>query len=89
MRNPVRPSSCVTPAGTSNELDVQNKWEDGTQHIHTRYIKDSKPSVVCNISQSNHLKWVLEGFNDWGGWGYDDFVPGEVIKTAPYGNRTT
>ena len=30
MRNPVRPSSCVTPAGTSNELDVQNKWEENT-----------------------------------------------------------
>ena len=22
--------SCVTPAGTSNELDVQNKWEENT-----------------------------------------------------------
>ena len=30
-----------------------------------------------------------EGFNDWGGRGYDDFVPGEVTKTAPSGNRTT
>ena len=27
-------SSCVTPAGTSNELDVQNKWEENT-HTHT------------------------------------------------------
>ena len=27
MRNPVWPSSWVTPAGTSNELDVQNEWE--------------------------------------------------------------
>ena len=39
MRNPVRPSSCVTPAGTFNELDVQNKWEENTQthkHIQTR-----------------------------------------------------
>ena len=26
-------SSCVTPAGTSNELDVQNGWEENT---HTR-----------------------------------------------------
>ena len=26
-----------------------------------------------------------EGFNDWGGRGYDDFVPGEVTKTAPPG----
>ena len=23
-------SSCVTPAGTSNELDVQNGWEENT-----------------------------------------------------------
>ena len=28
------PSSCVTPAGTSNELDVQNEWEEKT---HTQY----------------------------------------------------
>ena len=28
------PSSCVTPAGTSNELDVQNGWEENT-HTHT------------------------------------------------------
>ena len=32
MRNPVRPSSCVTPPGTSNELDVQNEW--GRKHTH-------------------------------------------------------
>ena len=25
--------SCVTPAGTSNELDVQNEWEENT-HTH-------------------------------------------------------
>ena len=30
----------------------------------------------------------LEGFNDWGGRGYDDFVPGEVTKTAPSGDKT-
>ena len=27
--------SCVTPAGTSNEVDVQNKWEENT---HTQHI---------------------------------------------------
>ena len=32
---------------------------------------------------------VNEGFNDWGGRGYDDFVPGEVTKTAPSGDETT
>ena len=26
-------SSCATPAGTSNELDVQNEWEENT-HTH-------------------------------------------------------
>ena len=31
----VWPSSCVTPAGTSNELDVQNEWEENT-HWHTQ-----------------------------------------------------
>ena len=30
-----------------------------------------------------------EGFNDWGGWGYDGFVHGEVTKTDPSGDRTT
>ena len=31
----------------------------------------------------------LEGFNDWGGRGYDDYVPEEVTKTAPSGDETT
>ena len=35
MKNPVWLSSCVTPAGTSNELDVQNEWEENPQHTHT------------------------------------------------------
>ena len=30
-----------------------------------------------------------ELFNDWGGRGYDDYVPGKVTKTAPSGDRTT
>ena len=32
---------------------------------------------------------MKEGFNDWGGRGYVDFVLGEVNKTAPSGDRTT
>ena len=31
-KNPVLPSSCVTPAGTS--IEVQNEWEENT-HTHT------------------------------------------------------
>ena len=30
-----------------------------------------------------------EGFNDCGGRGYDDFVPGEVTEIAPSGDETT
>ena len=30
-----------------------------------------------------------ELFNDWGGRGYDDSVPGGVTKTAPSGDKTT
>ena len=39
------PSSCVTPAGTSNELDVQNEWEKNTQDVHTqpRYVRRFSP----------------------------------------------
>ena len=38
MRNPVRPSSCVTPAGTSNELDVQNEWGENTHTLRGKQL---------------------------------------------------
>ena len=31
---------------------------------------------------------LSEGFNDWGGRGYDDFVPGEVTKIASSEDET-
>ena len=31
---------------------------------------------------------AAEGFSDWGGRGYDDFVPGEVTKTAHSGDES-
>ena len=33
---------CVTPAGTSNELDVQNGWEENT-HTQCRNTSESPP----------------------------------------------
>ena len=45
MRNPVLPSSCVTPAGTSNELDVQNEWEE--THTHRLAIAIRSPKDKC------------------------------------------
>ena len=43
-------------------------------------MSDSHATVFC---------LDLERFNNWGGRGYDDFVPGEVTKTAPSGDETT
>ena len=40
-RKKVDEKSCVTPAGTSNELDVQNEWEENT-HTHTKILKRNK-----------------------------------------------
>ena len=51
-------------------------------------ISESKTETMCMpIPRAPATK--IEGFNDWGGRGYDDFVPGEVTKTAPSGDRTT
>ena len=47
---------CVTPAGTSNEFDVQNEWEENTHNTHaadmerkTRYIFSRLTLVVLSI----------------------------------------
>ena len=43
MENPVLPSSCVTPAGTS--IEVQNEWEENTHtHTHTHIL-----SISCSV----------------------------------------
>ena len=48
------------------------------------------PKALKVIQETPHLLFSPgEGFNDQGGRGYDDFVPGEVIKTAPSGDETT
>ena len=43
-KNPVLPSSCVTPAGTS--IEVQNEWEENT---HTHIIYWSTAVYMYNI----------------------------------------
>ena len=50
--------------------------------------------LICAVGPMGSLISIfivtsLEGFNDWGGRGCDDFVPGEVTKTPPSGDRTT
>ena len=37
----------MTPAGTSNELDVQNKWEENTHSEHFQQSMD-QPGMVTS-----------------------------------------
>ena len=73
MKNPVCPSPCVTPAGTSNELDVQNEREEKTttQCIptftyyytashHIKWPAWSSLSVLCVCVLSSHLFWTSD-----------------------------
>ena len=38
----------MNPAGTSNELDVQNEWEENTHTQHTMFWCPYIVSVQCN-----------------------------------------
>ena len=53
--------------------------------------EDNRRDIICHYCErTGHFKNTYpEGFNDWGGRGYDDFVPGEVTKIAPSGDETT
>ena len=51
MKNPVWRSSCVTPAGTS--IDVQNEWEENTHtHTHTHIYQ-----VLVSFGQYFEVLW--------------------------------
>ena len=56
MENPVLPSSCVTPAGTS--IEVQNEWEENT-HTHTQYNGGLLPDIIrltlCYLHRGTRL----------------------------------
>ena len=43
----------------------------------------------AKLRTTHHRMLLRELFNDWGGRGYDDSVPGEVPKTASSGDRAT
>ena len=48
----------MTPAGTSNELDVQNEWEENT-HTHT-----STASLFAARHQDAHSEGIISGENE-------------------------
>ena len=66
------PPVCVTPAGTSNELDVQNGWEENThktqvKRINRRYVThytikltlEIKAVVIINGTLARSLEPVV------------------------------
>ena len=57
------PPVCVTPAGTSNELDVQNGWEENThthtQEVYTLILGEARVVVVVVVVDSHIQRIVL------------------------------
>ena len=57
-----------------------------------QYIRDDDGKLVRKLEEIR-ARWrryfTSECFNDWGGRGYDDSVPGDVTKATPSGDRTT
>ena len=51
--------------------------------------KDSYDSSARPMGVASQNSTRSEVFNDWGGRGHDNFIPEEVTKTAPSGDRTT
>ena len=54
-----------------------------------RKRRNPRVSTRFSLGMNNEQVDAGEGFNDWGGRGYDDFVPGEVIEIAPSGGQTS
>ena len=75
---------------TDGTAGVDVLGQDAISHL-LRLIGTILPVVQSLLSSlcAGKLTPTSEGFNDWGGRGYDDFVPGGVIKTAPPGDETT
>ena len=45
--------------------------------------------IGTGVESDTGVERMQECFNDWGGRGYDDSVPGDGTKTTPSGDRTT
>ena len=63
----------------------RHRWEDSWSD------ETGRRSDPTNETSEPALRTPSTGecFNDCGGRGYDDSVPGEVTKTTPSGDKTT
>ena len=53
------------------------------------YRSPPRGTISMALTAAAAIAMTTEYFNDWGGRGYDDSVPGEVTKTTASGARTT
>ena len=75
------------PNSRPNGDGVSNQLQNTTRVLRGQQTYES----IFRTNQRNPGRSVQfsDKFNDWGGRGYDDFVPGEVTKKAPSGDETT
>ena len=78
--------SCVTPAGTSNELDVQNEWEENTTHTVGGLNLHLDNTAVQNILSDRMLG--IKGTADHSRWTCVDrpscYVDKKLHNNAPH-----
>ena len=68
---------------------VENRVYKQVARPKDKLVAGTKMLYEQNIGKDGKVekyKCADERFNDWGGRGYDDFVPWEVTKTAPSGD---
>ena len=78
----------VTYGGATEDNMKLSEWVDA-DHASCPDTRRSVSGGAVMLGGGAICWFSREGFNDWGGRGYDDFVPGEVTKTAPSGDRPT
>ena len=52
----------MTPAGTSNELDIQNEWEESHTHTHCGPVFPLPTSVCTYMCKDLEFRVRLEAF---------------------------
>ena len=72
---------------------TKSMWSEVKRLREELFLLQPPPQQPCSASRAITDKSTEEPewrvFNDWGGRGYDDFVPGEVTKTTASGDETT
>ena len=75
----------MTPAGTSNELDVQNGWEENTHNTHMGNIINYEiPFERCS-DFGRRRRWKADDYDN-NGKNYTDIIYIDVLTGSIFGN---